>query len=184
MGLSVSKDPIKKIAGRYNMVTNVFWSVLNLFPVSIFCYDLMEVQLLYIFSGAAILTVFLPKSFFDGMQLASRTNVYKRMGVHLINKFTQNGILINRMIRKKFPYYKVIHKRKLSIIRLLRQTYVFEKFHFAMFVFFSLTTIYALLDGHLVWAFIITLTNVVYNVYPNFLQQYIRLRLTSVAGMA
>ena len=46
-----------------------------------------------------------------------------------------------------------------------------------MFLFFLLTGIYALLRGQIWWAFIITFNNVVFNLFPNLLQQYNRLRL-------
>jgi len=54
---------------------------------------------------------------------------------------------------------------------------MFEKFHFIMFVFFILITIYALVENHFWWAIIISATNLLYNIYPNLLQQYVRLKL-------
>jgi hypothetical protein len=46
-----------------------------------------------------------------------------------------------------------------------------------MFVFFILITVYALIKNHFLWAMIISASNLVYNVYPNLLQQYVRLKL-------
>ena len=165
----------------YNMIANLFWSVLNLLPISVFCYNLMNLKLFYVFLGISLLTIFLPKSFFDNIQLGTSTPIYKKIGVNLINKFTQNGSIINTLIRKKNPQYKVVSYRPLSVKKLLNQTYVFEKFHFLMFLFFTLTTVYALMKNYLIWALIISVTNLVYNVYPGFLQQYIRVKLTSAA---
>jgi len=54
---------------------------------------------------------------------------------------------------------------------------MFEKFHFIMFVFFTLITFYALSRSDFWWVIIFLITNVLYNVYPNLLQQYIRLKL-------
>ncbi len=54
---------------------------------------------------------------------------------------------------------------------------MFEKFHFIMFVFFILITLYALVKNHFQWAIIISVTNLLYNIYPNLLQQYVRLKL-------
>jgi len=80
-------------------------------------------------------------------------------------------------MKKKFPGYRTINYEGLSINKLLRQTYMFEKFHFIMFAFFVLITAYALVKHHFLWAVIISITNVLYNIYPNLLQQYIRLKL-------
>ena len=46
-----------------------------------------------------------------------------------------------------------------------------------MLVFFLLTTGYALARGHVGWAGLLTLLNVGYNLYPIWLQQYLRIRL-------
>jgi len=70
----------------------------------------------------------------------------------------------------------IVYQRS-SINKLLQQTYMFEKFHFIMFVFFSLITLYAMVNKHFWWAVIISITNLFYNIYPNLLQQYIRLKL-------
>ncbi|CAA9526485.1 MAG: hypothetical protein AVDCRST_MAG96-3251 [uncultured Segetibacter sp.] len=124
-------------------------------------------------------SIFLPKTFFNNIQLGKTTSFYKRTGVTFINRFTQNGDLINGLIRKKFPNYKVVSIGRHSINKVLQQTYMLEKFHFAMFLFFILITIYAVKRNHLSWAFIISLNNLVYNIYPCLLQQYIRARLQS-----
>jgi hypothetical protein len=184
MTITSNKDSnaIKKMVGVYNMVPNLFWSVLNLIPVSVFCYNFMHVKLFCIILTISLLTMLLPKSFFKKIQLAKTPTVYKKIGVNFINKFTQNGDIINRLIRNKFPQYKVISARRISIDKLIKQTYIFEKFHFVMFVFFSLAAIYAWLDHYITWVLIILLTNLVYNIYPAFLQQYIRVKLTSPGG--
>ena len=172
-------NAIKKMVALYNMLPNLFWSALSLTPVSVFCYNVMPVKRFCIFLTISLLAILLPKSFFNSIQIGKTPVVYKNIGVNFINRFTQNGVIINRLIRRKFPQYKVMSGRRASIDRLIKQTYIFEKFHFIMFLFFSLTAIYALLERYVVWAFIVSLTNLVYNVYPAFLQQYIRVKLTS-----
>jgi hypothetical protein len=57
---------------------------------------------------------------------------------------------------------------------------MFEKFHFMMFMFFFFASAYALVHAFFGWALFITFANVAFNVYPMFLQQYIRLRLSSL----
>ena len=46
-----------------------------------------------------------------------------------------------------------------------------------LFSFFSLVFIYALIKDYIGWALLLLLTNILYNVYPCLLQQYIRVRL-------
>jgi len=161
------------------MIANLVWSAICLIPISVFCYKFMDLKWFYIFLSLSILTVFLPKSFFNILQLSKSRSLYEKAGINFINKFTQNGDIINRLIRKKYPEYKIVSRKEISIIRLLRQSDMFEKFHFMMFAFFAFTTFYALLGHFYLWALVITITNLIYNLYPIFLQQYIRLRLSS-----
>ena len=159
------------------MVANLFWSALSLIPVSIFCYRHMSLKLFFSFLIISLIPLFLPNSFFNGIQLAKTTSVYKKMGIDVINKFAQNGEFINRMIRKRFPEHKTVLPGKRSVNKLLTQTYMLEKFHSMMFLFFNLAMVYALIKNYLWWAIVILITNIIYNVYPNLLQQYIRIKL-------
>ena len=168
---------IKRLLNWYNMIPNVAWSVLNLVPVSIYCYNRVGHRSLYIFIAISVIPGFFPNSFFDRLQMGRTTRTYRKLGVGFVNKLAQNGTIINRMIKKRFPGYKMITRQRSSINQLLQQTYMFEKFHFIMFVFFGLLTFYALIHNHFWWAIMITITNVLYNIYPNLLQQYIRLKL-------
>lgn len=168
---------VKKLVGLYNMVPNIIWSIINLVPISFFCYSLLDLRLFYVFVLASMIPIFFPNSFFDKIQLGKTITTYKKLGVGVVNKFSQNGDIINRMIRKRFPDYRVIRHNKSSINKLVQQTYVFEKFHFFMFLFFTFTTVYAISKNYFGWAAVITLTNLLYNIYPNLLQQYIRLKL-------
>lgn len=173
-------DQIKRRIAVYNMIPNVLWSVLFLSPVSVFCYSNMTMKIFFIFLAISILTVFCPRNFFIFFQLGKTASPYKNMGVAYINKFTQNGDIINGILRKKYPAYSIIAKEKLSKNKILQQTYMFEKFHFMLFLFFILTAVYAVFQQFYWWALFITITNVIYNIYPVLLQQYIRIRLLSI----
>jgi hypothetical protein len=179
MNQNTDKDSarLRRLQNLYNLIPNLIWSILSLTPISVFCYNLIELKLFYIFLGISALPIFFPNSFFDKIQLGKTTIIYKRLGVPIINKIAQNGDIINRLIRKQFPGFKVVNFRKPSTNRLLQQTYIYEKFHFILFVFFSLVTAYALSKKDFGWALILSLTNLAYNIYPNLLQQYIRIKL-------
>ena len=167
----------QRLVNWYNMIPNVVWSVLNLVPISIYCYQNVPRQLLYIFIAASLIPGFFPNSFFNRIQVGRTTRIYKRLGVGWVNKLAQNGTIINHLVRKKFPDYKMITKQRSSIHKLLQQTYMLEKFHFIMFVFFILLTSYALVKYHFWWAIVITVSNLFYNIYPNLLLQYVRVKL-------
>ena len=168
---------IKRLLNWYNMIPNLVWSVLNLVPISIYCYNLVDHRSLYIFMILSVIPAFFPNSFYDRIQIGRTTRIYKRVGVGFVNNLAQNGKIINHLVRKKYPDYKMIVHQRSSVSKLLQQTYMFEKFHFIMFVFFIFIASYAVVKNHFWWSIIITVTNVLYNVYPNLLQQYIRLKL-------
>ena len=168
---------VKQLQNLYNTLTNFFWSILCILPVYIFCYNFMPLKLLYIFLAISILPVFIPNSLLNKIQLSKSTKIYKTLGVHRVNKFTQNGDLINRIIRKKYPGFKVVSFSVASANKLYNHTYANEKFHYILFIFYCLSMVYALVKNHPVWALVFLLCNVLYNVYPILLQQYIRIKL-------
>ena len=159
------------------MIANLFWSMINLAPIFIFCYRHVNPNLIYIFGAIALSTALLPKKFFDAIQLNKSKRFYKRAGVSFINKFAQNGELINKLVRRKFPQHKIISGRGRPVKKLIAQTYMLEKFHFMMFMLFMFVIVYALSKAYWLWALIIFINNIIYNVYPNLLQQYIRVKL-------
>jgi hypothetical protein len=179
MHTKVDKEAAKtqRLIAWYNMIPNLLWSILCLVPISVFCYTLLPPIAFYVFLAVSVIVLFLPKSFFDAIQLSHSTRLYKKLGVPYINKFTQNGTLIHQLVRQRFPQYKALHFKRASINRQLQQTYMQETFHFSLFVFFSLSTVYAMLNGQWKWVAILFISNLIYNVYPNLLQQYIRVKL-------
>jgi hypothetical protein len=179
--MNKKESAIKRTIGIYNMIPNLFWSALLLIPVCVFCYSWMERKWFWTFFVGSTLAIFLPASFFDVIQLSKTSTAYRKLGVKFINRFTQNGDIINNMMRKKYPEYKVVSGNGISIRKLIEQTYVFEKFHFILFLFFLLLLIYAIGNGYFIWATVFFISNIVYNVYPMWLQQYIRVRLKTAS---
>jgi hypothetical protein len=161
------------------MIPNLLLTALFLIPITYFCYTFLSPKTTYILLGLSLIPIFFPNAFFDSIQLSRSAPFYKRIGVKYINAFAQNGALLNEFLRKKHPHFKVISKNKSSIRKQYYQTYFFEKFHFALFLFFTIVTIYAVIQGHFYWVLILTISNFFYNIYPNLLQQYIRVKLKS-----
>jgi hypothetical protein len=170
---------VNRIAAIYNMMPNLLWTALFLIPITIFCYHFMYLKLTYSLLGVSMIPLFLPNTFFDRMQLSKKTSWYKRIGVRIINTFAQHGTIMNKIIEKKYPGFKAIYKTRASIKKQFYQTYFYEKFHFSLFVFFTMVTIYAGIQKQFLWVLILIICNVLYNIYPNLLQQYIRLKLRS-----
>jgi hypothetical protein len=168
---------INRLTAAYNMIPNLVWTALFLSPVAIFCYTLISAKSVFILLGISLIPVFFPNSFFDAIQLSRNPAFYRRIGVRFINKFAQNGALLNQYLKNKYPKFKPVSKYKSSVAKHYYQTYFFEKFHFSLFVFFTAVTVFALTKNFLLWAFILSLCNLFYNIYPNMVQQYIRLKL-------
>lgn len=172
-----SGSVIKRTADIYNMIVNLFWTALLLVPVVVFCYSWMEKELFWIFFAISTSAIFFSKHFFDRIQLSKNADFYKRIRVGFINRFTQNGDIINGLLRKKYPDYKVVSPKRILVRKLIEQTYVFEKFHFILFLFFTLITVYSIVNSYFGWATLFFTSNIIYNIYPALLQQYIRIRL-------
>jgi hypothetical protein len=169
--------PSPLLLGLYNAVPNVLWSVLSLLPLCIFCYQHVDRPWLY---GLVVVSLFgyaVPVSRFRHLQLSTKAALYQRLGVPALNRFTQHGDIINGVIRRKYPQYRHVRTRA-SLASFARATYYQEQFHLVMFVFFLLISVYAVVRGYLGWALLLTLLNILYNLYPMWLQQYLRLRLS------
>ena len=159
------------------MIPNLFWTVVFLMPITVFCYTFITPKTISILIGVSFIPIFFPNSFFDKIQLSRKADWYKKIGVRYINTVTQNGSMINKILKRKYPDFKVVSKRANSIRRRYNQTYFFEKFHFSLFVFFIMVTINAGVQKQFYWVFTLTICNLFYNVYPALLQQYIRVKL-------
>ena len=169
---------IRRNVEQINMIPNLIWSFIFLFPLVVFCYGKMDRNWFIISLSISIVTAFLPTSFFNAIQLSKSRQFYKKAGIEFFNKFTQNGTLMNRFVKNKFPEYKKFTSKEEAFKKLFNQTYLFEKFHFMVFVFFAETALFAALYSFYSWLVFFIIGNIIYNIYPMLLQQYIRLRLT------
>ncbi len=159
-----------------NALPSVLWSLLGFIPVSVFCYQFMERRCLYIFIGLALLVYAIPTSLLRRLQPSSEPVFYRRLGVRWANSVTQDGALVNRFIRRKDSRYRRLRSRA-DALALIRTTYMNERFHWAALLFFLLSSLYAAIDRRFGWALLLFVINVFYNLYPIWLQQYMRIRL-------
>jgi hypothetical protein len=163
----------------YNAVPNVLWSVLSLVPLVVFCYQHVARPWLYGFAALSLLAYAWPTAWLAHLQLSARPALYRRLRVPALNHFTQHGTLVNRLLRHRYPQYRYLPPRA-NLAQVVRTTYHLERFHWVMLVYFLLATGYAVALGYWGWAGLLTLLNVGYNLYPIWLQQYLRLRLRGV----
>jgi len=168
--------PSPALLAWYNAVPNVFWSALSLGPLSVFCYTWVERPWLYGLLAASLLTYALPTAWFRYWQLSRMPAAYRKLGVPVVNHFTQSGTFINRLIRRRYPTYRHVPTRA-ATTALVRTSYHQERFHGFLLLFFLSISLYALVRHQVGWALLLTLINVFYNVYPIWLQQYLRVRL-------
>ncbi|HEX2533355.1 MAG TPA: hypothetical protein VHK69_06450 [Chitinophagaceae bacterium] len=175
--MAADKNHIKRRVAAYNLLLNLLWSALSFVPAVVFCYTWVELPLLFLFTGLSLLPAFLSPAMLRKGQLSSRPATYKKLGIALILYLAQDGVFLHSLVRRKYPDYKVVRRERKSVHRLIRQTYVFEKFHLVGCVFFSLLCGYAVSKSLWGWACALGFINLLYNVYPILLQQYIRVKL-------
>jgi len=170
--------PSSRLLGFYNAVPNLLWSALSLTPLTIFCYQHVARPWLYGFILVSLLVYGLPFSQFWRLQLSTNLARYKQLGVPRLNHFTQHGTFVNWLIRRTYPQYRHVRSRA-ALASFRRTTYYQEQFHLVLFVFFLLVGAYAVGHGEMGWAALLCLINLGYNLYPVWLQQYLRLRLAA-----
>ena len=115
----------------------------------------------------------IPNSFY--IPISKDLRIYKKLGVNKFKRFSSNGDLINRRIRKRYPTYRNVINLE-SVNERINETYTIERGHTVLFVFFLLTNIYVFWTNSIVTGVVLLLGNVVFNFYPNLLQQYNRIR--------
>lgn len=164
----------------YNLIPSLFWSAVNLIPIYIFCSNFMGLELIILFSIISLFPVFLFNTFLEKIQIGKTTKIYKDIGVPFINNFTQNGVFVNKLIRKKYPNHKVLPLNRQLFNKHFQQTFLFEKFHLMLFLFFTMTAVYAFSKNYFSWFLVLLITNLIYNMYPILLQQYLRIRMKAI----
>lgn len=175
--MSSKTNDIQRSLGFYNALPNFLWSALSLVPLCIYCSKYVNRPALLIFILISLIPIFFRKSFLDNLQISRSTRIYKLLKVNAVNKIAQNGAMINALMQRKYPGYKVVTSNRKSVAKLISQTYMFERFHWIWFIFFTLVTGSALVQGQFYWAGALTVLNILYNVYPNLLQQYLRVKM-------
>ncbi|AHJ95658.1 hypothetical protein Hsw_0063 [Hymenobacter swuensis DY53] len=157
---------------------SVLWSGLALGPLAGFCYLHMARPWLWGLLALSLLAYAVPRAWFGWWQLSKKPASYQHLGVPLINRVAQHGSLVNKLVRRRYPHYRHVRSGRRAVAALIGHSYHMERFHVAALLFFLFASGYAGAQGDWGWAALLTLLNVGYNLYPIWLQQYLRLRLT------
>lgn len=163
-----------------NSVFKVFWSVLWLAPVYLFCSHSVTLVLLYAFGGTSLLPYLLPISVIDRLGLGSSPTTYRRLGVAFVNRFTQDGVLVRKFAKAPGRNRSLLVDHAV-IARRRRGTFQRERFHLAGLLFFLLLTGRAIWLGKSGWTLWLLTSNIIYNAYPVLLQQYSTSSLPHIA---
>lgn len=138
-----------------------------------------EFTWMFVFIGISYLISRLPASFYDRWQLSGDTEFYRKLGVDRFKRLSTNGDVINRQIRKRFPTHRNVFNLA-TVKEKLKETYTIEKSHTVLFVFCLLTNIYTFRAGAVGTTVLLFVGNMLFNFYPNLLQQYNRIRYKHV----
>lgn len=176
---TVNKE-LEKLKYRLNLILIAGLCSTTLAPCVIFFFrGAGELKWMAVFLVISYLVSLLPRTFYDRFQISTDVKFYKKLGVDKFKKLATNGDLINRKIRKKYPTYRNVINFE-TVREKLNETYTIEKSHTVLFVFCLLTNIYALSTNSIETAVILFIGNILFNYYPNLLQQYNRIRYKRV----
>jgi hypothetical protein len=169
---------LKKLADRYNYIIVVLFCATNLSPILIFYLQGKGEWKWFIITLATSLSIgLLPNAIIDRVQFSQSVSFYRNLGVHVFKRFATNGDIINRQIRRKFPRHRNVYDLKSAELK-LKETYTAEKLHWIFFIFTIATIVYIFSSKEsLEIAILLIVSNIIFNFYPNLLQQYNRIRL-------
>jgi hypothetical protein len=171
-----SAAPPAALRALLNAVPSVAWSLLGFLPVGVFWFEYLHRPWLYGSLLVSCVAYVLPTAQLRRLELRQGDAFYRRVGVPWANRLVQDGALVNWVLQRRAPGYRRFRSRA-DALRLLRGTYANERFHWAAFLFSVCSAVYAATKGLWGWSLGLLLVNILYNLYPIWLQQSVRIRL-------
>jgi hypothetical protein len=162
----------------FNTLTSLLWTVIFLGPVYVYCRHHVPPKALYLFAAVGMLPYLLPRSSLRRVQLTSDPKVYRRLKVTFLIAFTQDAPWFRLLAGKT---EKRISRGRDSLARVVRDTWTRERLHTGLLLFCALCSAVALSRFEIRWFVALTAINILYNLYPVWLQQYIRMRVKLLA---
>jgi hypothetical protein len=127
----------------------------------------------------SLLAWFLPRAWFRTFPWEGSGRIYEALGVRWLKQFLIGGDRMNRTVRKTAPAYRVYAHEALRQ-RIFKDTCVSEKIHVVMLLFALWPALFAAAVGWWPYAALLTVANVVVNLYPILVQRYTRARLALI----
>ncbi|MGB4773288.1 MAG: hypothetical protein WBP58_17620 [Chitinophagaceae bacterium] len=153
----------------------MFWALLVFTPLTIYLFRYAGSMFIWVCSTIAVLLMMVPGRVYKFFQLSSDPRYYERLGVLVINNITQHGQWVNGLIRKIQPGTRMHHLRSAKTIRANME--MFEKFHYGCLFMFTSCMVHAVLNSAWGWSLFFVVSNLLFNIYPILIQQYLRIRL-------
>lgn len=123
---------------------------------------------------------FLPPSWYRMRSFEANGRIYERLGVKAMRAVVSNGDLVNRIVRRRFPGYRVYAFAD-RIEKVSDDGRTNERSHLKSFAGGMIVALYALRIDWVDWAAWLAFTNLAANLYPTLVQRYTRARLQPIA---
>lgn len=121
----------------------------------------------------------LPPAYYQPRRFEQRGTFYHVFGVPTFRRLATNGDVINRVIRRHAPTYRVVRSAA-DLVAYRAGTCAGEKWHLVLLLIGTFTAVYAARIGWFTTALFLATTNIVFNLYPILLQRYTRGRITRI----
>jgi len=157
-----------------NLIPSVLWTTILGAPVFFFCVHHVPLNSIYWFTAVGVASMFLPRAALKRLAISTDVTLYRRLGVPLLIKITQDAGWLRRLAGNRETRTRRDQK---SLARIVSDSWMRERFHLGLCVFCVLCSAVALAGAQFAWFFVLTLINVLYNLCPMWLQQYLRLRV-------
>jgi hypothetical protein len=115
--------------------------------------------------AVSFLPCVLPRSCYRPGAVAPARRRYGSLGVRVFKQIAPNGELVNRLVRRRYPGYRVVGRRT-DLPRFLEGTRNGERSHLVLLLMGLFTAVYAARIGWYRWAIFLTLGNGLFNLYP------------------
>jgi hypothetical protein len=130
--------------------------------------------------GVSFLPFLLPRSYYRPGNFDRARRLYGPLGVPSFRRFVSNGDLVNWWVRRRDPGYRVLTGRT-ALRGFLEETRLAERSHLMWLLMGLFTAVYAVRIGWYRWAILLTIGNIVFNLYPVLLLRYTRARIGIVS---
>lgn len=160
-----------------NQGINLIFTGLFCFPLVLFWFKFYLLQILLIVLAISMIPFFIPPKIYKHTQLSKSRSFYESLGIDKFQHLTQQGKFAKQLIRG-ISGMESFHFNKKSLKNFKNQMRAFESYHFACWIFFFATCMYALKMAEYMFAFVIFIANIFYNIIPVLIQQFNKTRIS------